>query len=76
MGDCYVLELEYEVYRQAIAHLNSDEEKKFIEILLKRFDKMDYFDAKQYVKKEYMIDKRQEEKDRKQKLKLEPRNFT
>ena len=37
---------------------------------------MDYFDAKQYVKKEYMIDKRQEEKDRKQKLKLEPRNFT
>ena len=37
---------------------------------------MDYFDAKQYVKKEYMIDRRQEEKERKQKQKLEPRNFT
>jgi hypothetical protein len=40
------MELEYEVYRQAILHLNNDSEKKYIQVLLKKFDMMDYFDAK------------------------------
>jgi hypothetical protein len=30
LSECYVMEIEYEVYRHAIDHLNSDEEKQFI----------------------------------------------
>jgi hypothetical protein len=30
LSECYVMELEYEVYKQAIAHLNSDDEKKYM----------------------------------------------
>ena len=37
LGECYFMELEYDVYKQAILHLNSDSEKKYIEILLKKF---------------------------------------
>lgn len=67
LSETYVVELESSVYRAAISLLNSDEEKKYIQILLRKFPMLEYLDAKQYVKKEYMIDRKREEKEEREK---------
>lgn len=70
------MQLEYEVYKQAISQLNSDDEKRFIAILLRKFEMMEYFDAKQYVKPQFMIDKMKEEIRDKQKMEEKGTNIS